>query len=198
MHTLPLEFIHPLDIRPGRLIQLSDARNEHICRQFVSLLELGIFSAGHRHLDLPFPGLVVPPRLLDGRVEPDVRVQTVLPRNAGEIVQNFLLARVLACPSRPLFKGVAVQGTPDCEANYYQSSDIGTSCGVPSQAQPGYLLSFQVPPTELPFSRMTKLRWLRRRRSMAMHIPAVRYQQHNTIRIKDSQTKATNPKSPPQ
>ena len=56
----------------------------------------------------------------------------------------------------------------------FSSSLQSTHCmgHIPSQQQPGYLLSFQVPPTLLLFSRITKFRdLLCLIKSMAMHIP---------------------------
>lgn len=116
MHHLPLEVSQSRDcLWPSRHVELPDRTNEEIARDFVLGVELGVLACS-RDLGLPLPGRVVPGRVLDCAVEPDVRIQVVLLGGADEIREDLLLAGVLTSPVRFLVEGIGVELRPDVAA----------------------------------------------------------------------------------
>jgi hypothetical protein len=116
MHNLSLEVFQPFNLRIPRLVQLPNRRHQKVAVYTIRFIELRILTPRYSDIHIPPPRLIVPARLFHTRVEPNVLVQPVLLRHFSQLIQNLLLARVLARPIRILLKRVAVQHGPDVAA----------------------------------------------------------------------------------
>ena len=113
MHLLAREAINAFDIRPFGLVELADSAYQEITLDFIFRSGLCLFTAFCcRNTSPPLHSIVIPCRILNGRVKPNVRIDLELLRYLDEVCQDFLLARVLASPITVLRKAVAIQSRP--------------------------------------------------------------------------------------
>ena len=157
MHYLALEIIQTLDIWIARLIQLADSRDEEIAFDAIRRIELCLFAASDLNIDGPAVLAVVPCSSRHRRVEAYVLVEIVFASDIAEIIlydwglvvygtnRETRRTRISSCP------GYSRVQSGFCSKEY-EYSILQTS-----QQQPGYLLSYHVPPTLDDFSTMMKL-----------------------------------------
>ena len=173
MHRLTREVMHAFDIWPLWDIELTHSTDQEVGRDIVFGTKFRLFASWARfHVDTPLLRGIIPPRMVDGRVETEVLVELVLLGDANKVREDLFLAGVLAGPVGVLCETVAVKGGPHVAAT------TGILVIQPGTDQPmvqerqAQGKRYHVPPRPADFSTMMKLRQLFRLiRSMAVQMP---------------------------
>ena len=177
MHHFSVECVDVRKIGVMRLIELANCRNQEVRAYGVKVPNFRLLSTYAFYFGLPFVVLIVPASLIHCRTKANMPVKLILVCDAYQVTLNFLLPRIFARPLAIWLEGVRVEVAKDCGTSGkpfepLSASSPGNYEDIPSQQQPGYMLSFHVPPTWLLFSTITKFRpWPLLIISMAVHRP---------------------------